>query len=119
MYIELYSNIPHNLGLIAIEHWTDKFPNLSHDRLSKYFVLKSLQLILENNCMHFNDIIYKQKVGTAMGNQSCVNLCYTCPRLFGRKTIFEHSRQIWSRLCNFHKKVMETLFRRLLYHMGQ
>lgn len=27
--------------------------------------------------MHFNDIIYKQKVGTAMGNQSCFNLCYT------------------------------------------
>lgn len=50
----LYSNIPHDLGLTAIEHWIDKFPNLLHDRFSKDFVLKSLQLILENNYMHFN-----------------------------------------------------------------
>lgn len=65
----LYSNIPHDLGLTAIEHWIDKFPNLLHDRFSKDFVLKSLQLILENNYMHFNDIIYKQKLGTAMGTK--------------------------------------------------
>lgn len=65
----LYSNIPHNLGLVAIEYWIDKFPNLLNLRFKKEFVLKSLQLILENNFMHFDDMIYRQKLGTAMGTK--------------------------------------------------
>ncbi|XP_062591597.1 uncharacterized protein LOC134253105 [Saccostrea cucullata] len=65
----LFSNIPHDLGLIAIEHWIDRFPSLLNDRFPKNFVLESLQLILENNFMHFNDIVYRQKLGTAMGTK--------------------------------------------------
>lgn len=65
----LYSNIPHELGLEAIEYWLDRFPNSLHYRYSKKFVLESLKLILQNNFMHFNGKIYRQKLGTAMGTK--------------------------------------------------
>lgn len=65
----LYSNIPHELGLEAIEHWIDKFPDLLHDRFSKPFILQSLKFILEHNFMNFDGITYKQKLGTAMGTK--------------------------------------------------
>ena len=65
----LYSNIPHELGLTAIEWWLDKYPDLLYERFSKDFVLKCLQFILENNFMHFNDIFHRQKLGTAMGTK--------------------------------------------------
>ena len=48
-------------------------PDLLHERFSKDFVLKCLQFILENNFMHFNDIFYRQKLGTAMGTKVAPN----------------------------------------------
>ena len=65
----LYSNIPHDLGLAAIEYWMDRFPHLLHERFPKEFVISSLKLILENNFMHFDETIYRQRLGTAMGTK--------------------------------------------------
>lgn len=65
----LYSNIPHELGLEAIEHWIDKFPDLLHDRFTKPFILRSLKFILEHNFMNFEGIAHQQKLGTAMGTK--------------------------------------------------
>lgn len=65
----LYSNIPHELGLEVIEHWIDKFPDLLHDCFTKPFILQSLKFILEHNFMNFDGITYKQKLGTAMGTK--------------------------------------------------
>ena len=42
--VEVYSNIPHEYGLEAIEYWLDKFPESLHPRFSKGFVLASLNL---------------------------------------------------------------------------
>lgn len=65
----LYSNIPHELGLEAIEHWIRKFPDLLHDRFTKPFILQSLKFSLEHNFMNVDGITYKQKLGTAMGTK--------------------------------------------------
>lgn len=68
----LYSVIQHDLGLIAVEHLIEKVPNLLHNIFSKDLVLKSPQLILENNFIHFN-VMYKQKLGTALGTKVALN----------------------------------------------
>lgn len=65
----LYSNIPHELGLSAITYWIEKCPHLLNTRFSKEFVIESLQFILENNFIHFNGTYYRQKLGTAMGTK--------------------------------------------------
>lgn len=60
----LYSNVPYDLGLAAIKHWIDGFPNFLYDRFPKEFVLKSQQSILQNN-----EMVYRQKLSTAMGTK--------------------------------------------------
>lgn len=65
----LYSEIPHDLGLTAIEYWMEKHPELLITRLSKNFVLESIKIILENNFFKFGEDIYLQNKGTAMGTK--------------------------------------------------
>ena len=59
----LYTSIPHNYGLEAINFWIEKLPDPLHLKFSKGFVLGSMKIILENNNCTFNDEIS----GTAMG----------------------------------------------------
>ena len=42
----LYSNIPHDLGIEAVNYWIDKYPGTLHLRFSKYFILDGMELIL-------------------------------------------------------------------------
>ena len=52
--VSLYTNIPHNLGLEAIDFWLEKYPNAVSERFSKEFILEGLKLVLENNHFHFD-----------------------------------------------------------------
>ena len=65
----LLSNLPHDLGLTAIKCWIDEYLDLLHEIFSKGVILKYLQLILESNFMNFHDVVYRQKLGTAMGTK--------------------------------------------------
>ena len=65
----LYSNIPHDLGIEAVNYWIDKYPDTRHSRFSKDFILDGMKLILENNILCFNDSYFKQEKGTAMGTK--------------------------------------------------
>ena len=65
----LYSNIPHDLGIQAVEYWLEKYPEELRNRFSKDFVLDGIKFILENNTFSFNQAHYKQVKGTAMGTK--------------------------------------------------
>ena len=45
----LYSNIPHDLGIEAINFWIEQFPEDLDERFSKDFIIEALSFILENN----------------------------------------------------------------------
>ena len=66
-FVGLYSNIPHEYGLEAIEYWLDKFPESLHPRFPKEFVLESVKFILENNNLNFDNEYFNQIKGTATG----------------------------------------------------
>ena len=66
--VNLYSNIPHDLGLEAIHYWIMKLPP-SHSRFPHDFILKCLDIVLKNNIFNFNNNFYKQVKGTAMGTK--------------------------------------------------
>ena len=53
----------------AITSWLTKYPELIHERFSKEFILESIKIILENNNFYFNDKMYTQVRGTAMGTK--------------------------------------------------
>ena len=65
----LYSSIPHDLDLEAIDFWLSKYPDELPNRISKECILDSIKLILENNSFCFNDTYYLQVKGTAMGTK--------------------------------------------------
>ena len=67
--VSLYTNISHDLGIEAINSWLTKYPELIHERFSKEFILESIKIILENNNFYFNDKMYTQVRGTAMGTK--------------------------------------------------
>ena len=67
--VNLYSNIPHEYGLEAISYWIEKYPEALPERINKEFIMKGLKFILENNYFMFDNQIYKQKKGTAMGTK--------------------------------------------------
>jgi hypothetical protein len=65
----LYTNIPHDLGLEAVQFWIEKFPTEIWEIFSKEFILKALQIVLKNNHFQFDDQHYLQIRGTAMGTK--------------------------------------------------
>jgi hypothetical protein len=64
----LYSNIPTDLGLEALEYWLDAYPEHSQ-RFSKEFILESVKFVLENNSFCFDNKNFLQVLGTAMGSK--------------------------------------------------
>ena len=67
--INLYSNIPHELGKRAIEYWLNKYPDTKNQRFTRELIVESLSLILENNVFRFDGEYYIQKKGCAMGTK--------------------------------------------------
>ena len=65
----LYTSIPHNLGLDAIKYWVERRRDLIPERFTKDFILESAKFVLENNNFCFDNDMYKQVKGTAMGTK--------------------------------------------------
>ena len=63
----LYTDIPHEYGLEAINYRLDKHQNSINPRFSKAVILESVEFILKNNTFKFNDEYFLQLVGTATG----------------------------------------------------
>ena len=75
--VGLYSSIPHGEGLEAIREALDRRenPGVATDTLAGL-----ASLVLENNYFEFNDRLYRQKLGTAIGTKfapACANLLMT------------------------------------------
>ena len=64
----MYTSIPHELGLEAIRYWIQKRPDLIDHRFSEEFILEAIELMLKNNNFKFDEEMFTQLVGTAMGH---------------------------------------------------
>ena len=79
--ISLYTKIPTQLGLEALDYWLEKLSLLVNSRFTKAFILESVQFILENNYFQFNSTMWRQVCGTAMGKSfappyACLTMGY-------------------------------------------
>ena len=77
----LYTSIPTELGIKALEYWLDKLSFLIPDRFTKAFIIESIRFILENNFFMFDADIWHQLIGTAMGKSfappyACLTMGY-------------------------------------------
>jgi hypothetical protein len=66
--IGLYTNIPHKEGMDAVrEAHLKASQNGETQDMSTEFIIRILEVILENNIFEFNSELYRQNVGAAMG----------------------------------------------------
>ena len=65
----LYTSIPHCLGLEALTYWIEKRRDLIPIRFSNDFIIESAKFVLENNNSLFDNELYRQIKGTAMGTK--------------------------------------------------
>lgn len=92
--ISLYTNIPHTLGLEAINYWIDRHPNTLNTRFSKEFILEGLKLVLENNHFHFDEEFFLQTKGTAMGTKVAPTYA-TLVMGYLENTLFERTSEVF------------------------
>ena len=74
--VSLYTSIPHELGLEALNYWLHKCKYLIPPRFSIEFILDAARFILCNNNFYFDEQMYLQLIGTAMGTDFAPN--YAC-----------------------------------------
>ena len=67
--ISLYTSIPNELGMEALQYWIRRRATLIPSRFSESFILESAKFILENNFFVFGERMWRQVVGTAMGKE--------------------------------------------------
>ncbi|CAC5415568.1 unnamed protein product [Mytilus coruscus] len=68
--VSLYTNIPHKYGIEAINYWIEKYKTELPSRINKEIILiEGLRFILQNNYFMFDNQMYRQKSGTAMGTK--------------------------------------------------
>ncbi|XP_036362142.1 uncharacterized protein LOC118765009 [Octopus sinensis] len=68
--INLYSNIPHTLGIEAITFWLNNYSFELPTRIKKELIIEGLRFIFENNYFIFDNNFYRQRSGTAMGTRT-------------------------------------------------
>ena len=103
--VQLYPSINNELGLEALKYWFEKFPEEFTKHFTKEFTLELIKLIQNNVYFTFNDHIYQQIQGTAMGKDHAppyanLTIAYliieklypTLDQLVGRQCV-EHVRE--------------------------
>ena len=65
----LYTSIPHDLGIQALKFWIHEKRDILPERFTELFILESATFVLESNNFIVDDVMYKQKKGTAMGTK--------------------------------------------------
>lgn len=93
--VSLYTNIPVDFGLEAIQYWLTVKRDIIDTRFPTQFILHSLELILKNNNFTYNKRYFQQISGVAMGTKVApkfanlvmayleVNIQKRCKEMFG------------------------------------
>ena len=67
--VSLYTSIPTELGLKALEYWIDRLSYLIPARFTKAFILELTEFVLTNNYTSFEEEHWQQLTGTSMGTK--------------------------------------------------
>ena len=76
--VSLYTSIPHDLGVEAIDYWIQHHRDKIADRFTRNFIIESIIFILKNNNFHFDRNYFHQLDGTGMGVDFAGNYACLC-----------------------------------------
>ena len=79
--VSLYTSIPHDLGLEALKYWLQKSRHIVPSRFTDQFILAASAFVLKNNYFNFDNQLWLQLIGTAMGTNfapayACLTMGY-------------------------------------------
>ena len=107
----LYTNISRERGIEAISYWIEAYPNyLADDRFTKDFITDGLLLVLKNNYFQFNNTMWHQLIGTAMGTNVAV-IYAIFYGLFGTRALPKCQKHVSTRLFPIYHQYMEAIYR--------
>ena len=66
--VSLYTSIPIDLGIQALEYWIERLSFLIPSRFTKPFILELAKFVLSNNYFQFDSRMYHQIIGIFMGS---------------------------------------------------
>ena len=131
----LYTSIPIDLGMKALDYWLTKLSSSIDSRFTKQFILECVHFILEKYYFQFNSIIWHQRTGAPMGKSfvspyACLTVGYLeetilfpilLPRYF-EKTIVDQIIEFFYRYIDnncavFPASVTAGLFLQILNKM--
>ena len=106
--VSLYTNIPHADGINACIYFIEKYRHELPTFVPNTTILKTLfKFVLENNYFHFDNILYKQLFGTAMGTR----MAPPYANLFLGKLEEEHIlNKKFKNNIKFYKRFLDDIF---------
>lgn len=86
--VSLYSNIPHNIALTAVEYMIKKYSNFSNDL--NHFLIMAIDFLLSHNYFRFDASFFIQQVGAPMGSKFSPSLANLYMSYWEEKFIFSY-----------------------------
>ena len=111
--VSLYSSIPTELGMEALEYWIERLRSKIPSRFTKSFILELAKFVLENNYCKFDSEMFRQVIGTAMGTifappYACLVIGYLEEtKLFPRLLPSKFSPETCQKIIEFFYRFMD------------
>ena len=99
--VSLYTSIPHDLGIEAIDYWIQTYRSKIPSRFSREFIVESIMFILKNSNFRFDKKFYHQLEGTGMGvdfagNYACLAIGYLEKvKLYQQLSLKYTAEEVW------------------------
>lgn len=103
----LYTNIPHQGGIEALQHFLSLRPPMSKPSLE--CILDLADIVLSNNFFRFQNEFYIQKKGTAMGSKMAPNYACLYMGLFEKEHVLNPVNPFYSQI-RFYKRFIDDIF---------
>lgn len=104
----LYLNIDHDLGVECVEKALRNDREITDKQRS--FLADSLNFILENNYFQYEDSIYWQRKGTAMGTRVAPSFANIFMGAFEDTHIYIYNNNTLREKCGIYKRFIDDLF---------
>ena len=108
----LYTSIELDLGLSALSFWIERCRGLIPERFTRDFIIESARFVLSNNFFMFNDLMWHQLFGTAMGTifappYACLTMGYLeITKLYPQLTLM-FSMEVCKQIEEAYKRYMD------------
>ena len=93
--VNMYPSIKQDLGFKALEYFCETYPDLLCNRFNLDFILKGMEIILNDNLVHFDDCYYTQISGTTTGT-TVAPIYATLTMAYLEKILMEKLKNIYS-----------------------